>query len=74
MSKPRDTSKYRLLREGKLVPKHPYGITSRPIEERGEELQQQIPGAKIQKVGNKTTREGALQWERKQYQRRKGKS
>ena len=74
MSKPRDTSKYRLLRRGKLVSKHPYGITDRPLEERGRERQQLFPGAKIQKVGIKTTRERALQWERKQYQRRKGKS
>jgi hypothetical protein len=74
MRKPRDTTKYRLLQRGKLVPKHPYGITDRPLGGRGSELQQQFPGAKIQKVGIKTTRQGALQWERKQYQRRKGKS
>lgn len=73
MGKPRDTTKYRLLRRGKLVPRHPYGITSRPLGEREGELQQQFPGAKAQKVGIKTTREGGLQWERKQYQRRRGK-
>ena len=68
--KPRDTYKYRLKRGNKLVRQHPYGITSRSLLERERELQQQFPGAQAEKVGNITTREGALQWERKLYKRR----
>lgn len=73
MAKPRNTTKYRLIRNGKLVRKHPYGITDRPLEEREGELQQEFLGARAKKVGIKTTREGALHWERQQYKRRGGK-
>ena len=71
MGKPRKTAKYRLRRKGKLVPKHPYGITDRPLDKRLEELHQEFPGAAIEQVGIRTTREGALEWERKQYERRR---
>ena len=71
MGQPRNTAKYRLVRRGKLVPQHPYGITDRPVEERLKELQQEFPGSSIEKVGIKTTREGALEWERKQYKRKR---
>lgn len=67
--KPRDTYKYRLRRGNKLVPQHPYGITD-DLKRRRAELKHEFPGARTEKVGNKTTREGALQWERKQYKRR----
>ena len=69
MGKPRDTNKYRLWKGGKLVPDHPYGITD-DLKRRQTELRRDYPGAQIEKVGNKTTREAALDWERKQYKRR----
>ena len=70
MGKPRNTAKYRLWRSGRLVPEHPYGISDRPLEERERELQQEFPRAHTEQVGIRTTREGALRWERKQYKRR----
>lgn len=72
MGKPRDTHKYRLWRGNKLVPKHPYGVTD-DLNRRERELRQDFPGARIDKVGNITTRDGALRWERQQYKRRGGK-
>jgi len=74
MGKPRNTAKYRLWRGGKLVSDHPYGITDRALEERERELQQQFPGSHIKQKGIRTTRERALEWERRQYERRGGKS
>ena len=69
MGKPRYTYKYHLRKGGKLVPDHPYGITD-DLKRRQTELKQDYQGTRIKKVGNKTTREGALKWERKQYKRR----
>ena len=74
MGKSRNTAKYSLWRGGKLVPKHPYGVTDRPLKEREAELQQQFPSAKIKQVGIRTTREAALAWEQLRYKRRPKKT
>ena len=71
MGKPRNTIKYSLRRRGRLVPQHPYGVTTRTLEERERELQQQYPDSRIKKGGIKTTWEAALEWERRQYKRRR---
>ena len=60
------------MRRGRLVQKHPYGITDRPLEERERDLQQEFSSARARKVGNKTTRQGALKWERGKYKHRGG--
>lgn len=68
MTKSRDTSKYRIKYDGKLVRdetgKPRRGITSRPLEEREREHQDEYPGCHLEKVGRLTTRDGALSWER----------
>jgi hypothetical protein len=58
----RETAKYHLKQGGKIVHR---GITDRPLEEREQEHQDEFPGAKIAQVGRRTTREKALDWERK---------
>lgn len=62
--KPRNTYKYRLKRGNKLVPQHPYGITD-DLWRRENELRREFPGSHIVKVGIRTTRKGALRWERR---------
>ena len=56
----RDTYKYHLKEGNKIVHR---GITN-DLERREQEHQAEHPGAKIQQVGRRTTREAALQWER----------
>lgn len=58
----RETAKYKLLLGGKIVHR---GITDRPLEEREREHQEEFPGSRIKKIGRLTTRDGALEWERK---------
>lgn len=57
----RDTYKYHLKRGGRIVHR---GITDDP-KRREQEHQQEHPGTKIKQVGRRTTREKALDWERK---------
>jgi len=56
----RDTSKYHLVKDRKVVHR---GITN-DLDRREIEHQAEFPGAKIQKIGRVTTREGGLRWER----------
>ena len=56
----RDTYKYHLKVGRKIVHR---GITS-DMPRRENEHQGEYPGAKITQVGRRTTREGALKWER----------
>lgn len=60
MSDKRDTFKYHQKAGNKIVHR---GITN-DLERREQEHQQRWPDSHIDKVGNKTTREGALKWER----------
>ena len=60
MGKPRDTYKYHLKLGNKTVHR---GITD-DLNRRQQEHQQEFPGAVTRKIGNKTTREAALRWER----------
>ena len=60
MSVPRDTYKYHFKEGHKIVHR---GITN-DLERREQEQQQQWPNGHIDKIGNKTTREAALKWER----------
>ena len=63
---PRDTYKYYLKQGNRIV--H-VGITT--DHERREKMhQQEFPGSKLKRQGRRTTREGALRWEREQYERR----
>lgn len=65
----RDTYKYHLKIGNKIVHR---GITN-DLERREAEHQQEFPGAKIKQIGNRTTREGALKWEREGGKRPNGK-
>ena len=56
----RDTYKYRLWHRGQVV--H-HGITNN-LERREREHQKRWPGARIEQVDRKTTRDAARQWER----------
>ena len=59
----RDTYKYYLKRGNKIVYK---GITN-DLDRREKEHQRKYgKGVRIHQVGNRTTREGAREWERKQ--------
>jgi len=60
MSKPRDTYKYHQKIGNKVVHR---GITN-DLDRREQEHQQKWPVSHIDKVGNKTTREAGLKWER----------
>ena len=66
----RDTHKYHLKQGGKVVHR---GITY-DLNRREAEHQVRYPGSKIQKVGRRTTRESALQWERQGGKRAYNKS
>jgi len=59
-NEPRDTYKYHFKRNGKIVHR---GITN-DLERREAEHQVRYPGGRIKQIGNKTTRGGALKWER----------
>lgn len=58
---PRDTYKYQLKQGKRIVHR---GITDDP-ERRLLEHQQEFPGSKIKRIGRRTTRDKALEWERK---------
>ena len=60
MTKPRDTNKYQFKVKGSIVHR---GITN-DLERREREHQQTWPDGHIEKIGNKTTRDAALEWER----------
>ena len=62
MVKKRNTAKYHLIRNRKVVHR---GITDRPIEERESEHQKQFPGSWIKQIGRQTTREKARDGERR---------
>ena len=56
----RDTFKYHLKDGGRVVHR---GITN-DLARREAEHQERFPGARIEQIGRRTTREAALQWER----------
>lgn len=61
MAKSRDTYKYHVIKDRKVVHR---GITEN-LTRRGQEHQQEYPGSRIKQIGRQTTREAALEWERK---------
>ena len=61
MSKARNTAKYHLIKDKKIVHR---GITDRPLEESECEHQTECRGSHIKQIGRRTTREKALEWER----------
>lgn len=61
MSKRRDTYKYHLIKNRKIVHR---GITD-DLERRKREHQQEFPGSRVKPIGRRTTRDAALEWERK---------
>lgn len=61
MASKRDTYKYHLKEGNKIVHR---GITS-DLDRRLRAHWQEFPRAKIEKVGHRTTRQKALEWERK---------
>jgi len=61
VAKERNTAKYHLIRDRKIVHR---GITDRPLQEREGEHQEEFPGGHIKQIGRRTTREKALEWER----------
>ena len=61
MAKARDTAKYHLIKNRKVVYR---GITDRPLEDRENEHQKEYRGSHIRQIGRRTTREKALEWER----------
>ena len=60
--KSRDYSKYQFKVGNRIM--HG-GITSRPLEDREKEHQQEWPNGHITKVGRQTTEEAARKWEKK---------
>jgi hypothetical protein len=58
----RGTAKYHLKRGAKIVHR---GITDRPLKEREQEHKARFPGTRIIQIGRRTTREKALDWERR---------
>lgn len=61
MGKARNTAKYHLIKNKKVVHR---GITDRPLEDRECEHQKEYPGSNIKQIGRRTTRERALEWEK----------
>jgi len=61
MKKPRDTYKYQLKVSGKIIYR---GIT-KDIERRGAQHKSRYPNSRIVQVGRRTTRERAIEWERR---------
>ena len=66
MGKARNTAKYHLIKNRKVVHR---GITDRPLEDREAEHQKEYPGSHIKQIGRKTTGEKALEWERNEGKR-----
>ncbi len=63
MTAKRDTTKYRVVRNRKTV--H-VGITNDPVRREREHQREYGKNARLVKDGRKTTRQAALEWERKQ--------
>lgn len=61
MGKSRDTYKYHLIKDRKVVHR---GITDDKDRREGEH-QQEFPGSRLKPIGRRTTREAALDWERR---------
>ena len=61
MSKERNVAKYHLTKDRKVVHR---GITERSLHLREIEHQEKFPGSLITKIGRRTTKEKALEWER----------
>ena len=61
MSRKRDTYKYQVKVGGRIIYR---GITN-DIERRGAEHKARRPSSHITQVGRRTTRDKALEWERK---------
>ena len=61
MSKARNTAKYHVIKNRKVVHR---GITDRSLEDRENEHQKEHPGGHIKQIGRRTIREKALEWER----------
>jgi len=57
----RDTHKYEVKESGRVVHR---GITN-DLDRRSAELHRRWPNSHVKQVGNKTTRDGALKWERR---------
>ena len=62
MGKPRDTYKYLVKRGNKVLD----GGITKNLERREQERQQEYPGCHLNKLGIRTTEEGAREWEREQ--------
>ena len=60
MAKTRDTYKYQF----KIGNKIKHGGITNDLERREQEHQQQWPKGHIRQVGNRTTEEAALEWEK----------
>jgi len=58
MYKERDTYKYKLIYQGKVIM---YKITF-DLNRRETEHQYRFPGCRIEQIGRRTTRERALKW------------
>ena len=63
MGKTRGTTKYRVVKNRKTV--H-VGITNNPERREKEHQREHGVNARLVKEGRRTTREGALRWEREQ--------
>jgi len=61
MGKPRDTYKYHLIKDKKVVHR---GITE-DLTRREREHQEEFPRSHVKRIGRRTTREAALEWERR---------
>ena len=61
MSKERDTYKYHVKMGGKIIYR---GIT-KDIDRRGSEHKARWPSSRIIKVGRRTTRDKAMEWEKR---------
>ena len=66
MGSARDTTKYRVVKNRKTV--H-VGITNNPDRRETEHQREYGAGARLVKEGRKTTRKGALAWERQQREK-----
>lgn len=66
MAKGRPTTKYHLKMGHRIIQP---GITDRTLQIREQEHQAEFPGCHLVKVGRKTTRRAALDWEQRESQR-----
>ena len=61
MAKARDTYKYHLIKDKRVVHR---GITE-DLARREKEHQREFPHSRVKQIGRKTTHEAALKWERR---------